>query len=117
MSALAQSNHVTQIITNLQEEGGLKGTDIANFTEVSKATVSRWSHATKSPHPKTQMILSDLHYVVMRLQDYYNPNEIRDWLYARHPQLDGERAIDIIHQNRSELVLGILDRLDSDAYI
>ena len=30
------------IIARLQKDGGLKGTDIANFTGVSKATVSRW---------------------------------------------------------------------------
>lgn len=119
MSATPQhhSSHVSNILNSLQEVGGLKGIDIANFAEVSKATVSRWAHATKSPHPKTQMVLSDLHYIVMRLQDYYNAREIRDWLYARHPQLGGERAIDLVHQNRSEQVLGILDRLDDDAYI
>ena len=32
---------VVQFIDRLQQTGGLKGTDIANFTGVSKATVSR----------------------------------------------------------------------------
>ena len=44
-------------------------------------------------------------------------DEIRTWLYARHPQLDGKRAIDLINQNRSEEILRILDRLDSDVYL
>jgi uncharacterized protein (DUF2384 family) len=39
------------------------------------------------------------------------------WLFARHPQLAGERAIDVINAGRSEEVLGILDRLDSGAYL
>ena len=43
--------------------------------------------------------------------------EIRAWLYARHPQLDGRRAIDLIHEDRSEEVLNILDRLDADVYL
>jgi len=63
----------------------LKGTDIANFTGVSKATVSRWGSGQKSPHPRTQLMMSDSSYVVMRLGEYYGNEEVRAWLYARHP--------------------------------
>ena len=108
---------VVRFLSDLHDTGGLKGTDIANFTDVSKATVSRWTNGQKSPHPRTQLILSDLHYVVMRLSEYYSAEEIRAWLYARHPQLEGARAIDRIHEDRSEEVLNILERLDADAYL
>ena len=113
----AAARPVVQFIARLQEDGGLKGTDIANFTGVSKATVSRWSSGRKSPHPKTQLIMSDLSYVVMRLSEYYSQEEVRAWLYARHPQLEGRRAIDLIHAERTEDVIAILDRLDADAYL
>ena len=113
----AAAKPVVQFIARLQEDGGLKGTDIANFTGVSKATVSRWCSGRKSPHPKTQLIMSDLSYVVMRLSEYYSQEEVRAWLYARHPQLEGRRAIDLIHDERTEDVLAILDRLDADAYL
>ena len=108
---------VVRYLDELRDVGGLKGTDIANITEVSKATVSRWSSGKMKPQPRTQLILSDLHYVVGRLQEYYSADEIRTWLYARHPQLDGERAIDLINQERSEDVLRILDRLDAEVYL
>ena len=113
----AAAKPVVQFIARLQRDGGLKGTDIANFTGVSKATVSRWGSGQKSPHPKTQLIMSDLSYVVMRLSEYYSHEEVRAWLYARHPQLDGQRAIDLIHDERTEEVIAILDRLEADAYI
>ncbi len=113
----AQPKPVVQFLTRLQETGGLKGTDIANFTGVSKATVSRWNSGQKSPHPQTQLIMSDLSYVVMRLGEYYGHEEVRAWLYSRHPQLDGNRAIDLIHDQRTEEVIAILDRLDADAYL
>ena len=113
----AAAKPVVQFIARLQEDGGLKGTDIANFTGVSKATVSRWRSGRKSPHPKTQLIMSDLSYVVMRLSEYYSQEEVRAWLYARHPQLEGRRAIDLIHDERTEDVIAILDRLDADAYL
>ncbi len=113
----AAAKPVVQFIARLQKEGGLKGTDIANFTGVSKATVSRWGSGQKSPHPKTQLIMSDLAYVVMRLSEYYSQEEVRAWLYARHPQLEGRRAIDLIHDERTEEVIAILDRLEADAYV
>ena len=113
----ATARPVVQFLARLQKDGGLKGTDIANFTGVSKATVSRWGSGQKSPHPKTQLIMSDLAYVVMRLSEYYGHEEVRAWLYARHPQLEGRRAIDLIHDERTEEVIAILDRLEADAYV
>jgi transcriptional regulator with XRE-family HTH domain len=108
---------IARYLDELREVGGLKGTDIANITAVSKATVSRWAQGAASPHPRTQLILSDLHYIVARLEPYYTADEIRAWLYARHPQLEGARAIDLIHEGRSEEVLRVLDRLDAGAYL
>ena len=113
----ATARPVVQFIARLQKNGGLKGTDIANFTGVSKATVSRWGSGRKSPHPKTQLIMSDLSYVVMRLNEYYGEEEVRAWLHARHPQLDGQRAIDLIRDDRTDEVIAILDRLEADAYL
>ena len=113
----AMAKPVVQFLTRLQQTGGLKGTDIANFTGVSKSTVSRWGAGQKSPHPRTQLIISDLSYVVTRLSEYYSQEEVRAWLYARHPQLEGERVIDVIHDQRTEQVIAILDRLDADAYL
>ena len=108
---------MVQFLERLQTNGGLNKTDIANFAEVSTDTVSWWGKGEKFPRPRTQLIISDLSYVVMRLAEYYSQEEVRDWLYARHPQLGGERAIDVIHDQRTESVIAVLDRLDADAYI
>jgi hypothetical protein len=108
---------VARYINDLNEQGNLKGTDIANIVDVSPATVSRWSAGTHVPRAQTQLVLSDLHYIVGRLEEYYEPSEIRMWLYAPHPQLQGQRAIDLIVNGKSEDVIGIIDRLDADAYV
>ncbi len=69
----AMAKPVVQFLTRLQQTGGLKGWDIAaNFTGVSMSTVSRWGAGQKSPHPRTQLIISDLSYVVTRLSEYYS---------------------------------------------
>ncbi len=108
---------IMHFIERLQRAGGLKGVDIANMAGVSTSTVSRWVSGRKAPHPETQLRMSDLSYVVMRLSEYYARDEVRVWLYARHPQFQGERAIDIIFDDRTEDIIAILDRLDSDAYL
>ena len=108
---------IARYITDLEKDGGLRGTDIANLADVSKATVSRWLTGKAQPQPKNEILLSNLYYIVGRLLGYYEPNDIRVWLYVPHPQLEGQRAIDLIHEGRSEEVLQILKRLDSEAYL
>ena len=108
---------VSRVIDELQRRGGLKGTDVANVTKVSRATVSRWSTGKAVPHPKTQTVIADLNYVVNRLADLYTSDETRLWLYSRHPMLDGERAIELIHGGRTEEVLEVIERLDAGSYL
>jgi transcriptional regulator with XRE-family HTH domain len=104
------------MINDLRGRGGLKGTDVANIAAVSAATVSRWTAGTSFPQPKTQLLISDLRYVVDRLAELYDPEETRLWLYARHPLLNGERAIDLIHDGRADQVLGIIEGLNEATY-
>jgi uncharacterized protein (DUF2384 family) len=108
---------VPRFLDELASLGGLRGTDIANITEVSKATVSRWKSGDIKPQPRSELILSDLHYVVGRLQEFYAADEIRTWLYAIHPQLNGQRAIDLIHGERTIEVLKVIDRLENEVFV
>ena len=75
-------NAVAKILEDLRERGGLKGMDVANIAAVSPATVSRWSSGSAFPHPKTQLVISDLRYVVDRLAEFYSPEETRIWLLS-----------------------------------
>jgi transcriptional regulator with XRE-family HTH domain len=107
---------VAKIIDDLRQRGGLKGTDVANIASVSPATVSRWTAGKAFPQPKTQLLISDLRYVVDRLAEFYSPDETRIWLYSKHPLLNGERAIDIIHEGRADEVLRVIEGLDESTY-
>lgn len=108
---------VARILEDLRAKGGLKGADIANIVHVSPPTVSRWSHGKGSPPLRTQTVIADLRYVVDRLSDFYTPEETRLWLHAKHPLLNNERAIDLIHEDRTEEVLAVIERLDAGAYL
>ena len=107
---------VAKIVDDLRTRGGIKGTDLANITEVSQATVSRWAAGKASPHPKTQLVISDLKYVVDRLVEFYTPEETRIWLYAKHPLMEGARAIDLIHDGQADRVLTAIESLADGTY-
>lgn len=111
------STAVARMLDSLKSTGGLQGKDIANIVDVSPATVSRWSSGTSAPPLHTQTVIAHLRYIVERLSDYYPPDETRLWLHARHPLLEGERAIDLINQGKVEAVLGAIERLDTGAYV
>jgi transcriptional regulator with XRE-family HTH domain len=110
------SGAVSKILDDLRERGGLKGMDVANITPVSPATVSRWTAGKAFPHPKTQLVISDLRYVVDRLAEFYSPEETRLWLYSKHQLLNGERPIDLIHENRADEVLTVIETLSEGTY-
>ena len=108
---------VSRILDDLEERGGLNGSDIANIVNASRPTVSRWKNGKASPPLATQTIIADLRYVVDRLSDFYTPAETRLWLHAKHPLLNNERAIDLIIADRTQEVLAVIERLDSGAYL
>ncbi|MBY6242793.1 antitoxin Xre/MbcA/ParS toxin-binding domain-containing protein [Methylosinus sp. Sm6] len=107
---------VSRILDHLRSDGGLQGKDIANIVAVSPATVSRWSSGKATPDLRTQTVIAELRYVVDRLSDFYTPDETRLWLHAKHPMLNGERAIDLINAGRTEAVLAVIEALASGAY-
>ena len=107
---------VARIIDDLRDRGGLKGIDVANIAEVSPATVSRWTSGKALPHPKTQLIISDLRYIVDRLSEFYTPQETRLWLYSKHRLLEGQRAIDLIHRGQADRVLAVIESLDEGTF-
>ncbi len=108
---------VAKVIEDLRARGGLSGVDLANVTDVSKATVSRWSTGKAAPRPETQLVLSDLRYVVDCLSEFYAADETRVWLYSRNALLGGARAMDLIREGRAERVVGAIERLGSLAYL
>lgn len=111
------STAVTRILGDLRERGGLRGADIANIVDVSPPTVSRWTRGKGSPSLQTQTVIADLRYVVECLSDLYSPEETRLWLHTPHPLLERERAVDLIHEGRTEEVLAVIGRIEDGAYL
>jgi len=107
---------IARIVVELKKRGGLKAADIANIASVSPSTVSNWSNGASRPEPSTQLVISDLRYIVDRLAEFYTPDEIRLWLYAEHRLLNGERAIDLIGRRDAAGVLEAIESIDEVCY-
>ncbi|HEV7407730.1 MAG TPA: helix-turn-helix transcriptional regulator [Bradyrhizobium sp.] len=106
------TNALAKIIEELRSRGGLKEVDVANIASVSPATVSRWIAGKARPDPRTQLIISDLRYVVDRLSEFYTPDETRLWLYSKHRLLNRERAVDLINHGEADKVLAAVESID-----
>jgi transcriptional regulator with XRE-family HTH domain len=103
---------VARIIEELRSRGGLKATDVANIASASPATVSRWIAGKALPDPQTQLVISDLRYVVDRLSELYAPDETRLWFCSKHRLLNGERAVDLINRGDADKVLTAVESID-----
>lgn len=115
--ATAIPNAIAKTIDDLRERGGLKGVDVANVTDVSKATVSRWTAGKAAPQPRTQLLLPTCATWSTACRSSTTPDETRIWLYSRNALLDGERAMDLIHDGRTEEVLLAIERLAALSYL
>lgn len=60
------------------------------------------------------MELDDL---TKRLAECFEPEDARLWLFAPHPQLNGERPVDLLAKGRQKDVLAIIARLQDSAVV
>jgi len=61
--------------------------------------------------------MTDLDEIRKRLAFFYWPADVDRWLSRPHPQLSGQRPIDLINAGSPQPVRQILDRLEADAYL
>ena len=112
-----RETEVSRLVGDLKAYGGLKGRDIANILGVSPPTVTRWSRGEGGPPIDKQTVMAELRWVAARLNDFYEPDEVRLWLQSPHPQLSGARPYDLINEGRTSEVLEVIERLDSGVYL
>ena len=55
--------------------------------------------------------------VVARLAEFFTPQEIRIWLFAKHPLLNGARATDLIDVGEAHRVLEVIESLSEGVYV
>jgi uncharacterized protein (DUF2384 family) len=58
-----------------------------------------------------------LAYVAEQLVEFFEPDDVKLWLLAPHPQLGGARPADLLAKGRLEEVRAAIERLRDSAYI
>lgn len=103
-------------LDHIKDLGGITSREVAQLLDTTPQTVSRWQTGQSSPRPGALDQLLRLEWVLDQLAQFYSPEEARLWIFSPHQELDGRRPADAIRDGRTDLVLAIIDRLQSAAY-
>jgi DNA-binding transcriptional regulator YiaG len=112
----AQESAVARRIAAIRNRAHLRDSEVADLLNTTAQTVSRWNRGTSTPQRDKLERLLDLLWIVERLSELYDSDEARMWLYSRHSQLNGERAVDRIQKGDIASVLEIVDQMHSGAF-
>ena len=107
---------VARKLDSIRESGGIRAREIAQLLETTPQTVSRWQTGRSTPRPNSLTRLLRLEWLASQLALVYPPDDARVWLFSPHRDLNGERPVDLIADDRMDEVLVIIDRLQSAAY-
>ena len=103
---------VARLIAKVKEHGNLSAAEIGEIVGVGTRQVQNWASGNGRPaSTKRLRQLLDLEYVLELIAEVFDDEGSTMWLHARNRQLDGERPLDLISQNETERVIGLLDRL------
>jgi transcriptional regulator with XRE-family HTH domain len=104
-------------IESIKKNTGISATNIAQIVGTSAQTLSRWTAGKNEPQFNHLERLLSLDYLAEQLSEFFEPQDVKLWLLAPHPQLNGERPVDLLSQDRFKEVLAVIERLRDSAYI
>ena len=103
---------VARLIAKVKERGNLSAAEIGEVVGVGTRQVQNWASGNGTPaSTKRLRQLLDLEYVLDLVLEIFDDEGATLWLHSRNRQLDGERPLDLIAQNETDRVIGLLDRL------
>ena len=111
------SSAIARKLETIQEKSAMKSVDVANLMGIRPETVSRWNQGKAFPRPEAQKLLLDLEYIADQLSDFYEPADVRLWLFSRQKLLNSETPSDLIQQGRANEVIAVIDQLRDGVYI
>jgi transcriptional regulator with XRE-family HTH domain len=104
-------------LDSIQKKASISSSEVADLLGTTSQTISRWRRNKVQPEQERLRVLLDLEWLASKLSDFYEPDEARLWLFARHPLLDGDRPFDRIKAGQIDGVLALIDQLRSGAVV
>jgi putative toxin-antitoxin system antitoxin component (TIGR02293 family) len=113
----AMSTAVSRKIDSIKKNANISASNIAQLVGTSPQTLSRWTTGKNDPQLEHLERLLALDYVAEQLVEFFEPDDVKLWLLAPHPQLGGERPADLLAEGRLEEVRAVIERLRDSAYV
>lgn len=111
------SNAIARKLESIEKNSAMRSVDVANLLGARPETVSRWNQGKAFPRSDKQKLLLDLEYIADQLSDFYEPADVRLWLFSRQRLLKGETPAALIQQGRANEVIAVIDQLRDGVFI
>lgn len=85
--------------------------ELASIAGVNARQVQNWAAGRNKPQGDHRDHLLEVHYLVKRLRDVYQPEGVEIWLHGRNRDLGGQRPLDLLRAGEFEAVLSAVERL------
>lgn len=111
------SNAIARKLEVILQKGAMRSADVANLLNTRPETVSRWNQGRAFPRADAQKQLLNLEYIADQLSDFYEPNEVRLWLFAPQKLLGGARPAELIQEGKADEVIKVIDELRDGVFV
>jgi hypothetical protein len=85
--------------------------ELASIAGVHSRQVQNWVAGRNKPQGENRDHLLELHYLVKRLRDVYQPEGVEIWLHGRNRDLGSRRPLDLLRAGEFETVLSAVERV------
>jgi uncharacterized protein (DUF2384 family) len=89
---------------------------VAALLGVDKSTVSNWVRARREISPPYRARVLEVHDVLARVHQVFNPKLAARWLTGREPLLGGARPIDVLGSRGAAPVIDALEAISAGGY-
>lgn len=111
------SNVIARKLDFIKQKSAMRSVDVAIMLVTRPETVSRWNRGRAFPRPGAQQALLDLEYIADQLADFYEPNDVRLWLFSRQKLLSGAVPAELTQQGQAKAVIRHVDELREGVFV
>ncbi len=89
---------------------------LALLLDVKAGSVTNWAARRRNLNPESRQRIMDLHDVLTRALQVFQPRTAVDWLVGNEPLLDHARPIDVLVARGSAPLIEALKNIESGGY-
>jgi transcriptional regulator with XRE-family HTH domain len=111
------SNAIARKLDSIRQKSAMRSADVANLLGTRPEAVSRWNTGRAFPRPESQKLLLELEYIADQLSDFFEPADVRLWLFSRQRLLGGQTPAELIQKGRADEVIAVIDQLREGVFV